>query len=377
MRVLRVWVWLALLPGMTATETARAAAHSTAGQQPAAPASQMTSGMDIASYVSELDRISGVVAHLDRAPAEIKPLRQSLPKVWLVHKSGQSFEVATNWLDSALETMETTSVVRPSLQADIQNRLKILRQQAEALAHAGSGPQPDEARARLENILRRREFRSVRGPTWWDQAREWFWSLVQRILRKLFGWMPQLLKADKILVWCVIALAFVVLTLGLRLWLLRASALRVLEIKDAMPPGKSWRDWADQAFAAAAEGHYREAVHAAYWAGIYRLEELGVWQLDRSRTPREYLGLVARAATAPSTVVPSSTRGTGATHAVGEAREPVGRSERAAALAKLTRSLETTWYGYQPASAGDFREAVSQLEALGCRFPSNLQNASS
>src|SRR5207253_11047749 len=110
---------------MTATETARAAAHSTAGQQPAAPASQMTSGMDIASYVSELDRISGVVAHLDRAPAEIKPLRQSLPKVWLVHKSGQSFEVATSWLDSALETMETTSVVRPSLQADIQNRLKI------------------------------------------------------------------------------------------------------------------------------------------------------------------------------------------------------------------------------------------------------------
>ena len=159
---------------MTARETVRAAAHSTAGQQPAAPASQMTSGMDIASYVSELDRISGVVAHLDRAPAEIKPLRQSLPKVWLVHKSGQSFEVATSWLDSALETMETTSVVRPSLQADIQNRLKILRQQAEALAHAGSGPQPDEARARLENILRRREFRSVRGPTWWDQARESF-----------------------------------------------------------------------------------------------------------------------------------------------------------------------------------------------------------
>ncbi len=118
-------------------------------------------------------------------------------------------------------------------------------------------------------------------------------------------------------------------------------------------------------------------MHAAYWAGIYRLEELGVWQLDRSRTPREYLGLVARAATAPSTVVPSSTRGTGATHAVGEAREPVGPSERAAALAKLTRSLETTWYGYEPASAGDFGEAVSQLEALGCRFPSNLQNASS
>src|SRR2546422_3427749 len=34
---------------------------------------------------------------------------------------------------------------------------------------------------------------------------------------------------------------------GLRLWLLRASALRVLEIKDALPPGKSWRHWGDQA----------------------------------------------------------------------------------------------------------------------------------
>ncbi len=377
MRLLRVWVWLALLPGMTAWEMARATEHPIAGQQPAAPASQMTAGMDIASYASELDRISGVVAHLDRAPAEIKPLRQSLPKVWLVHESGESFEVATSWLDSALETMETTSVVRPSLQADIQNRLKILRQQAEALAHAGSGTQPDEARARLENILRRREFRSVRGPTRWDQAREWFWSSVWRILRKLFGWVPQLLKADEILVWCVIALAFAVLTLGLRRWLLRASTLRALEIKDALPPGKSWRDWADQAIAAAARGHYREGVHAAYWAGIYRLEELGVWQLDRSRTPREYLRLLARAATAPSSVVPGSAWGAGVTPPVVKASEPVGPSERAAALAKLTRSLETTWYGYQSASAGDFREAVSQLEALGCRFPSTLRTASS
>ena len=52
-------------------------------------------------------------------------------------------------------------------------------------------------------------------------------------------------------------------------------------------------------------------------------------------------------------------------------------AERAAALAALTRNLESTWYGYQPATVGEFHTAVRQLEVLGCRFPSSLQTANS
>src|SRR5207244_11963010 len=45
---------------------------------------------------------------------------------------------------------------------------------------------------------------------------------------------------------------------------------------------------------AVAAGDYREAVRLAYWAGVYRLEELGQWRVERTRTHREYLRMLPR-----------------------------------------------------------------------------------
>jgi len=348
---------------------------------PSTPA--LNGEMDLAAYRNELDRLVVAVADLDRHPAGIEPLRQSLPKSWPVRAAGQRFEVSTGWLDSALDTMGMNPVVRASLQKDIEDRLQVLRQQALELEKVASGPRPEEARARLAGILQRREFRSVRGPGWWDQLVARFWSWVGRVLRKLFGGLRVIPRAREIMIWCLIALAFILLALWVKRSLLSGARAGSLELRDTLPPGKSWHDWAKQALGAAARHDYREAVHAAYWAGVFRLAELGAWQLDRARTPREYLRLMAQSAQVATQQGVREARVLGETFSSGPAAHderrlsPAMQVERAAALAALTRRLESTWYGYDPATAGDFHEAVLQLEALGCRFPSNLATASS
>ena len=80
----------------------------------------------------------------------------------------------------------------------------------------------------------------------------------------------------------------------------------------------------------------RDAVHLAYWCGIAFLEAEGAWKTDPSRTPREYLRLLAPA------------------------------SARVAPLAALTRSFERVWYGTDRADGATYDEAVSELRKLGC-----------
>lgn len=350
--------------------------------QPPPPTPALSGEMDLAAYRNELDRLAAAVADLDKHPAGIEPLRQSLPKSWPVRAVGQRFEVSTGWLDSALDTMGMNAVVRASLQKDIENRLQVLRQQALELEQAPFGPRPEEARARLADILQRREFRSIRGPSWWDQRVGRFWSWLGRVLRKLFGGLRVIPRTREVMIWCLIALAFILLALWVKRSLLRGERAGSLELRDTLPPGESWHDWAKQALAAAARHDYREAVHAAYWAGVFRLAELGAWQLDRARTPREYLRLMAQGAQVTTQQGVREARVLGETFSSGAAHDepplsPAMQAERAAALAALTRRLENTWYGCDPATAGDFHEAVLQLEVLGCRFPLNLATANS
>ncbi len=356
--------WLVLLLALAGAKPAPAGAQgspeqaqSTGSAQPAFPAHDTTGEMNLAAYLAELDRISGAVGRFDKDRAETAALRRSLANTWAVRMAGQRFEVSTAWLNSALETMETNPVVRASLQKDIQNRLQVLRGQAEALEQADAGPRPDEARARLDDILRRREFRSVHGPKWWDRVKARLWARTYEVLRRFFGRLPRSPRAREFVVWGLIALIFLLLALWVRSSLLGAARAKGLEISGALPLGKTWRDWAREALEAAARHDYRVALHRAYWAGVYRLADLGAWQLDRARTPREYVRLLAHEASAPAQLTVAA------------------QAERAAALAALTRSLEATWYGFQPATADDFRAALAQLEALGCRFPSNLATA--
>jgi hypothetical protein len=74
-----------------------------------------------------------------------------------------------------------------------------------------------------------------------------------------------------------------------------------------------------------------------YWAAISRLESRGLWPVDRARTPREYLDLIA-------------------------ATDP-----RRDDLTSLTRGFERIWYGYRFAAEPEYRTARLLLDKLASR----------
>ena len=321
------------------------AAHAAVLQQ----TSPALAELDLPGFVAELDRLSAQVAELEHNPDLIPVLRRQIPSKWVVQPlqgEGARFEVATSWFVSALKDMETSARLRDALRRDILARLAALR--GEALAYQGAAAAPvDDARVRLDEILSRREFRAVHGPTWWDLFRDRLIRWIAELLGKLLGPFRGVPRLGEALLWILIALVFVALALWIKRTWLHGRVEPGLQLAGARPEDRNWRHWAQEALAAAARGDYRDAVHRAYWAGVFRLEELGLWEPDRSRTPREYLRLV-----------PSS-------HA------------HRAPLAALTQSFELTWYGRRPASSADFQQAVAHLENMGCLFPSKLATGKS
>ena len=149
----------------------------------------------------------------------------------------------------------------------------------------------------------------------------------------------------------VVAIA---LALGFMTWLLRSFLNRAtgatLDLKGPLRGARGSGDWAREALEASRRGDYRNAVRLAYWAGVYRLAELGFWHVDRTRTHREYLRLLPEAPDA---------------------------NARHSALADVTYRFERIWYGWQPASAEDFQFVMTQWEMLGCAFPSTLATGNS
>ena len=149
--------------------------------------------------------------------------------------------------------------------------------------------------------------------------------------------LPKFSDVGQITVWILIAVACAVLGV----WLFRISRQRLAErpreIIPFAPSDKSWRVWLAEARRKASAGEWREAIHAAYWAAVSRLEAEGLWRPDRARTPREYLNAIP---------------------ATNQARTP---------FAALTGRFEAIWYGNRPSSEGDFSQFVTELEKLGCR----------
>ena len=231
------------------------------------------------------------------------------------------------------------------------------------------------ARMKLREILSRSEFQqSKREESWlskeWKRLLSWIWGIFSRV----FGAANNKVVRNVVL-YGAIVVAFCALAWALVRALTAAARREALRLAAAPPPGKTWSQWAREAIAAAGAGNYREAVHAAYWAGVYRLSELGAWQLDRARTPREYLRLLRTSAETANAATNIS---------VPDAQEPgvplldpAVRAKRAEALAALTNRLEAVWYDNKDATQDDFRSAVQNLEILECRFPSIPQTANS
>jgi hypothetical protein len=307
-----------------------------------AQANQPQTELDVASYESELSRITEAIKHTEGIPQ----LRKSLPRNWRVRVGDKTVEVSTAGLAADLKKIDEDPAKTSFLSQEVRARLVAMRKAAEALEQGTPPVNLDVAHTQLDKILGGREFGSPQGPSQLDilKARiaRWISDLLYKILRRLHLGA----KAGNALAWIIVGIAF--LALGYWVWKTLSSSTRKRDIAEvAAAESNDPREWARDALAAADHGDYREAVHCAYWAAVVHLETLGVLKRDRARTPRESLRLL----------------------------DPHPTEQNL--LREFTRRFELIWYGYRPASANDWSEARSHLEKMGCLTPSTPTTANS
>jgi uncharacterized protein DUF4129 len=301
--------------------------------------------LDLKGYVTALGACTASVGRLKQHPEEVAPLVGKLPSTWSVSVDGQHFDVSTQWLRSALAAMEKNPGRMGSSLAQIQDRLAAM--QDAALAVESGGVDRATARDKLNEILKRREFQGLHGPTWIQRLRQRISYWLTELLDALFSRLAGHPTAAHVFLWgLVIGMVLTLLISMARLILFRSPRVSPLPLEARDSAGTA-QSLARSAEAAAAEGRYRDAIRLAYWAGIFRLGEVGVWPVDRTRTHREYLRLLP------------------------------GEHPQRGALWAMTSCFEQVWYAGQSASPQDFDFIVTQLEKLGCPFPSSPATANS
>lgn len=283
-------------------------------------------------YSAELDHLSTLAGEAAKNPSASDEAINELRGDWKVKGEGREFTIDTDWMVDQFEKLKSDP--GPSVRDALIQRLDSLKSDAQEFQRPASDS--SSARAQLNQILAQPEFRQVHRPTLLDRLKYRILMWLVRILTRLFG-ASSAPTVGRIVVWTLVAVA-VLVTAFLIFRVIRQSARIEMVVPEVVPvSAKSWRAWMEDAQGFAAKGLWREAVHLAYWAGISFLEQNGMWKPDRARTPREYLRLLPPAS---------------------ETRTP---------LSNLTRTLELTWYGNQPAGPETFSETVGLLETLGCR----------
>jgi hypothetical protein len=307
--------------------------------------------LDLPGYLAALDQCSAAAARLKDHPGEAAALKRSLPETWSVMADGQRFDVSTEWLRHRLDAFPVDAVQATERSRQVLTRLRAMRESAAELAGTGrSGDRTADsafAKRRLDTILKRREFAQnlERGPLrlWWDRTVGW----IRDTLNRLFGVVGRHSGPGSPVFW-VLAIALGLALVG---WL--SQSIRRVARTPARATAHStataagWREWAAKAAACARRNEFREAIHLAYRAALYRLEEAGLWQVDDARTPREYLRLLPK----------------------GHGQYPP--------LEALTFRFERSWYGGRAALADDFQLVMAELEDLGCLLDWNPATASS
>lgn len=316
MRIVRITTWPLLIIVLCAA--ASAAASGTAFSLP--------------DYVAELDRLSVLANQARNDPSAADTALSELRGDWTVQTDDREFKVRSEWMAARFEDLKRSP--NDAKRDELIAALNGLR------ADAQSYDQPPfdstAARASLTRILARSEFHDVHGPSWWDRLKYRILMWLWRVLSRTFG-SSAVPTVGRIFVWTLVGVAVLALA-----WFVYRTMKQNSRLESFIPQvgtisAKGWRLWMEEARSAAARGLWRDAVHLAYWAGISFLEASGMWRPDKARTPREYLKLL-----------------------------PAG-SEHRPQLSKLTRNLELTWYGNEPAGPETFSETIDLVETLGCR----------
>jgi hypothetical protein len=305
--------------------------------------------LDVQGYRAILDKWSIAVDRVKSDPRVARKLQRDLPDAWRVVVRDQRFSVPTRWIAQELDAVAANPHLASGNAADIRKRLALMRAQAEQMAEAPSFP-TDDARKKLTAILSRREFRAVHGPSatesLWDRLYDWIAGMWGR----LFGGAERHPSVRNTLIWVLLTGLGVFLVTWLVPVALGRTARSPFDLSGPILAREGWHEWARKALACARNGDYRDAIRMAYWAAVHRMEERGLWQVDHTRTPREFLKLLPR------------------------------DHPQHASLAALTSRFERFWYGGREASRDDFLSVLGELETLGCPLrlqPSNPAIASS
>ena len=179
--------------------------------------------LPVSGYVDWLDRIRADVAD-DRMPPLPGVLR-GIPPLWRVQTPTGSFDVSNAWLIRDLRELQG----KPASEARARVREGVLALRAAAVAFERPPADRAAARARADEILESREFRSVHGPTWRDRLRQQILQIILSVLDRLFG-ASAIPTVSNLLVYTLITIAVVVLAL----WTYRSLA-RTAAIESAVP----------------------------------------------------------------------------------------------------------------------------------------------
>jgi Domain of unknown function (DUF4129) len=287
---------------------------------------------DLAAFAGELKRISTTL-ETNPSTAQLSSLRDSLPAEWIVTTPERQYSISSAPLRHLLVGSSPEKA-----QAWIGHL------QEELSAYANPAPSSQQPRVQLDRILARPEFGAARPPTAWELLRrrvvEWF----QRLLARIFAGIARYPLGGKVLFWLLVIGAVSAIAALVFRFFANRDRVTPLPATPQGTAGRMWQEWIHAAREAAKLGNYREAVHSAYWAGIARLEDLGAVPKDRTKTPREYLRLIAEPPAGQLAPNPLQ-------------RDP---------LAALTQRLERVWYANRGAAPEDFTDSLRQLEALGC-----------
>ena len=291
-----------------------------------------SASFDLQSYITELKRWSALASRLEDHPEQAGALRKQLPDSWSVVVQEQRFSVSTHPLGEAIDRMVRDPGTAARAAQEISDRVEMLLEDARA-AYRTSTRNYSPERSMLDQILKQREFRYVHedaeSETFWDQLLDRLWQWVAGLLDRA-GNHP---KVTNFLRWGVVILLGLIL-LG---WLAHALTEVSYQRSPALTGGTRAapaRDWTQEARSAAARGEFREAIRLIYGAAVLALGEAGAWQVDRSRTHREYVRLLP------------------------------ADSQRRPHLMALTDCFERVWYGRAQASDSDYEAALAELESL-------------
>ncbi len=212
-----------------------------------------------AEYGARLDQLIHATGQPSLTGPQTTDILRDLPPVWRVNIENQKFAMSTQWLREDLlnygdhedaELLKTDHAKLLSLRADLDGYLK-------------TPPDNSDSKTRVANILSRREFDRIHGPSWLDRLKQRLLLYVIKLLSRAFH-SSSIPTIGSYFIYTLVGFA----VLALAYWIYR-SIRRDAELERIIPDtmavsAKEWTVWMAEAREAANRGNWREAIHLAY-----------------------------------------------------------------------------------------------------------------